>query len=171
MNINTFFIIILTGLGMIYIFFKPLHIKKQKFVDVPQFELTSFTMYELDKEGLKTLMNGTKAIKYSNRYTINDINYTDNAKSYRANMIAKYGIYKNNVVKLNGNVIYKREDGLTFKTQKARYNRVSKVAITNTKYIMFMGKDKVTGTYLRYNTLTKNMKSKNIIVNYEIKER
>jgi len=67
-------------LGSIYIFFKPLNIKQQAFVDVPLFELKNFMMYELDTKGLRTIMLGNSATRYSNRYTVQDIDYTDNEK-------------------------------------------------------------------------------------------
>ena len=168
-SITNFFMIILIGLGMIYVFFKPLHIKKQKFVDVPQFEIKTFTMYELNRIGLQTLMYGKSAIKYSDRYNIFDINYTDNSKEYRANMIADRGIYKNNIVKLIGNVVYSRKDGLKFETQEVRYNKKSKIAISDTKYIMYMGKNWVRGSYLKYNNLLNSVESRNVVASYQIK--
>ena len=169
MNITSFFMFILIGLGMIYIFFKPLHIKKQKFVNVPQFEVNTFTMYELNNLGLKTLMYGKSAIKYSDKYDISDINYTDNSKEYRANMVADKGIYKNNIVRLIGNVIYKRKDGLKFKTQEVIYNKKNRIAISDTDYTMYMGENWIRGSYLKYNSLLKRIESKNVVASYQIK--
>jgi len=82
------------GLMTIYIFFKPLDIKQQTFVDVPVLEISSFTLFELDTNKLRTIMNGDKAIRYADRYTVSNINFTDNSKKYIANMKANKGIYK-----------------------------------------------------------------------------
>lgn len=114
MNINYFFIFILFSLAMILFLFRPLEMTQQKFDDVPLFTISTFTMYELNSKGLITLMNGDKATRYSDRYTVEQINYTDNSKKYLANMQSNSGIYKDDVVYLDGDIIYTREDGLTF---------------------------------------------------------
>lgn len=170
MNVNIFFVIVAAGLMSIFLFFKPLHIKQRKFVDVPVFELGAFTMYELDTQNLITVMTGTKATRYSNRYEVSNINYTDNSKDYLANMKADRGLFKDEVVYLNGNVDYQREDGLVFKTQKATYNKKTKVASTDTDYISYMGDNEIVGTSLRYNSFSKRVKSKNIVARYQLKE-
>jgi len=170
MNINIFFITVLFGLMAIFFLFKPLDIKQRNFIDVPIFELRSFTLYELNQKGLITVMIGDKATRYSDRYSVSNINYTDSSKGYLANMKADNGLYKNDILKLNGNVDYQREDGLVFKTQKATYNKKTKIAHTNTKYVSYMGENKVVGSSLRYDNLLKKVKSKNVTANYQIKE-
>jgi len=170
MNINIFFIIISAGLATIFFAFKPLDIKQRKFIDVPIFELKSFTLYELNKEKLITIMSGDKAIRYTNRYKVSNINYTDNSREYLANMKADSGVFKNKIVNLIGNVDYNREDGLSFKTQKASYNKKTKVAYTNTNYISYLGSNKIIGSSLRYNSRLNRVKSKNVRAKYKLKE-
>jgi len=108
---------------MIFFLFKPLNIKEQNFTDIPLFELETFILYELNTQGLATLMIGTEGIRYANRYQIKDIDYTDNSKQYIANMKAKHSIYQDEIVHLNGDVVYSREDGLVFTTQEIEYNK------------------------------------------------
>ncbi len=157
---------------MIFVGFKPLEIKEQEFIDVPVFQLNSFTLREFDSKGLTILMNGSQGIRYANRYKVLDINYTDNSKKYIANMRADKGIYKDakDIVDLKGNVLYNREDGLTFKTQEATYNKKTSLAKTKTDYVMYRGLNKARGTYLSYNNKTNRIRSKNIIINYQLKE-
>lgn len=169
MNINILFVLILSGLMMIFFLFKPLDIKQQEFVDVPQFELTSFTLYELNSDSLQTVMSGTKTIRYSDRYTVKDMNYTDNSKEYIANMRANDGVYKDNIVSLNGDVIYKREDGLTFKTKKVTYNKETNIAYTNDDFISYLGNDVIQGASLKYNNLTKELDSTKVVATYQLK--
>jgi LPS export ABC transporter protein LptC len=166
LNINIFFFTISIGLMMIYFLFKPMHIKQQKFVDVPLFELSSFTIYELGEKGLNNLILGTKATRYQDRYTITDMDYTDNSRDYIANMKANDGLYKNDIVDLNGDVVYTREDGLVFNTQTATYNKKTSVAYTNSNYVLHRGKDKIIGTSLRYNNLLNTISSKNVVAKY-----
>ena len=171
MNINIFFVVIFSGLLMVYLFFKPLDIKQQEYRDVPLFEILSFTLYELNNVGLTTLMNGNKATKYSDRYAVSGINYTDNSKKYIANMKADNGLYRDEVVNLKGNVVYNREDGLFFETEELSYNKKTSIAYTDKKYILYRANDKVVGSSLTYNNLLNKIESKNVVINYEIKER
>jgi len=170
MNINIFFIAISAGLISIYLFFKPLDIKQRDFIDIPIFELSYFTLYEIDKNALVTVMNGDKAVRYSNRYKVSSIDYTDNSKKYLVNMKANNGVFKDEVVNLYGDVKYKREDGLSFETQKARYNKKTKIAYVDTNYVSHMGANEIVGSSLIYNNLLKRVKSTDIRVKYQLKE-
>ncbi|NPA59184.1 MAG: LPS export ABC transporter periplasmic protein LptC, partial [Epsilonproteobacteria bacterium] len=150
MNINIFFIAIILALSVIFVSFKPMVIKKQKFVDTPLFEIDTFTIHELNQVGLITVMKGTKATRYSDRYKVANIDYTDNSKKYIANIKANDGLYKDkdDILKLQGNVVYKREDGLTFKTSKAMYDKNSSIVKTDQKYVLYQGKNILKGTTL-----------------------
>ncbi|MBU1658373.1 LPS export ABC transporter periplasmic protein LptC [bacterium] len=171
MNINVFFLIVSLGLMMIFFLFKPLDIKKQKFIDVPLFELSSFTLFELNNEGLSTIMKGLKAIRFNNRYEVENLNYTDNSKVYIANMSANNGLYKDDVISLRGDVTYSREDGLVFQTQEATYNKKTKIAFTDKDFIAYRGTDKITGSSLVYNNSLNTTKSKNVIAQYTLEEK
>ncbi len=173
MNINMFFIAITLALSVIFISFKPMVIKKQKFVDTPLFEIDTFTMHELNQGGLITIMKGSKATRYRDRYQVANINYIDNSKKYRANIKANDGLYrdKDDILKLQGNVIYKREDGLTFKTSKAMYDKNSSIVKTDQKYVLYQGKNIITGTTLSYDNTKNIVKSKRVVASYQLKER
>ena len=58
-----------------------------------------------------------------------------------------------------------------FNTQKAKYNEKTKVMESLTKYISYMGENRATGSYLKYNNETGISMSKNVTVNYKLKER
>jgi len=155
---------------LIYVSFKPLDIKQQTFNDVPIFELKQFTMYELDTKGLKTFMTGDSATRYENRYTVKDIDYTDNSKQMISNMKALDGVYKDEKITLSGDVVYTREDGLTFESQKVFYDKKSSIVTSNKGFTAYLDKNKIRGTYLRYNSITQKIYSKNIDAIYQIKD-
>ena len=155
---------------MIFFLFKPMNIKEQKFTDVPLFELGAFTMYELNTHGLETLMIGTNGTRYSNRYTVDDIDYTDNSKEYVANMKADFGVYKDDIINLDGNVLYSREDGLVFETQKVIYNKKTSIAYVNQDYVSYKDTNRVVGTSLEYNNLLNQSKSTDVVANYTMQE-
>ncbi len=156
---------------MIFLLFKPLDIKQQSFTDVPLFKLSDFTLYELNQEGLTTLMTGSHATRYSNRYVISNINYTDNSKDFIANMKAKDGLYKDETVDLSGGVIYHREDGLVFETQKINYNKKTTVVRADQRFVMYRGEDKMTGSSMIYNNKLKKIKATNIQAQYKLQEK
>jgi len=170
MNINIFFSAVFMGLLLIFVAFKPLKIKERKFGDVPVFELKKFQIYKFTPQGLTSVMAGSKAVRYHDRYDVFDINYTDNTKQIIANMKADRGLYKNDIIHLSGNVVYKRADGLIFETQKANYNQKTKTAYSDTKYIAYMGQNVVRGDSIRYNSVSQKIQSKNIVANYNIEE-
>lgn len=140
------------------------------FTDVPLFELSDFTMYELDTHGLTTILLGSTGTRYAQRYEIKDMDYTDNSKKYIANMVSDLGVYKNEIVKLSGHVVYVREDGLTFKSQEALYNKKTADVVSDTKYTAYLNDNVVIGDYIKYNNITKKIYSKNVIATYQLKE-
>ena len=147
-----------------------MNLKQQEFVDVPLFELSTFIIYEIDKIGLDTMMIGTRAIRYADRYSVDNINYTDNTQEYIANMKANNGIYKNNILTLTGDVVYNREDGLVMETSKAVYNKKNAVTTIDKDYISYQGNNRVVGSSAIYNNKLNKIASKNVIVKYQIKE-
>ena len=152
----------------IFFLFKPMNIKKQEFIDVPLFELTSFTLHELDRVGLQTVMTGDSAVRYADRYSVENIDYTDNSKEYIANMRAKQGLYKDEIVELEDNVVYSREDGFTFQTSKIVYDKKTAIAVADADYISYRDKNIVKGSFVKYNNALNRVESKNVTAIYQI---
>ncbi|MDD5400172.1 MAG: LPS export ABC transporter periplasmic protein LptC [Sulfurimonas sp.] len=171
MNINYFFLFIFSCLLMIFLVFKPLEMEQQKFGEVPLFSISSFTMHELNAKGLISLINGNKATRYTDRYTVEKINYTDNSKEYIANMKSNNGIYKDDIVYLDGDIVYVREDGLTFETQKATYDKKTTIATADGDYLLYKGSNIVNGKELKYNNSLERVESRDVVVKYQLEER
>jgi len=155
---------------MIYLFFQPIEMKKQEFVEVPLFNLKNFTMYELDKKGLKTILLGNNAKRFSDRYTVENINYTDSAKKYISNMKSNNGTYKDEIILLKGDVTYTREDGLTFQSEIAQYNKKSAILSTDTAFVLYKDKNSARGASLEYNNITNKIKATKIKAIYQLQE-
>jgi hypothetical protein len=116
-------------------------------------------------------MQGSSATRYKNRYVVQDINYTDNSREYRANMKAKDGLYKNDIVTLKKDVHYQREDGISFETQKLIYNKKKAIAQSNVGYIAHFNDSIVKGSYIRYNNKNNTIYSKNVTAKIQLQER
>jgi LPS export ABC transporter protein LptC len=156
---------------MIFVFFKPLEIKKQEFKNVPLLNIDKFTMYEFDVKGLQTVMSGKRALRFSDRYTVNDINFTDYSKEFNSNMKAKRGLYKGDIVDLKGDVRYHREDGLAFKSPTLVYNTKTAIATTNDDYIANFGVNTMIGKSLIYNSKLNRIKSTDVLIKYKLNEK
>ena len=170
MNINIFFSLLFVSLAAIFVLFKPLYLKEQSFVDVPVFELKSFTLHELDAFGLSTLMTGDSSVKYDDRYLVANIDYTDNSRDYLANMKANSGLYKNEEVILEGDIVYIREDGLTFQTDKAKYNKKRQVIKTDSEFSSFRANNIINGSSLKVYNGSKKMEVTDVTVKYQLGE-
>jgi LPS export ABC transporter protein LptC len=118
-------------------------------------------------------MKGSQTKRYSDRYSVINISYTDNSKELLANIRADKGLYrdKEDVVDLLGNVIYNREDGLVFESEEAIYNKKTAIAKTQKDYIMYRDKDRLIGTSLVFDNANGKIDSKNVVAKYQIKER
>jgi len=170
-NINIFLSIVMIGLSMIYLFFEPMNLKESNDKEIAQFSLGEFVLHELDTNGLATRMNGDKAVRYTNRYEVYNIDFTDNSKEFLTNMKAKKGLYKTDVVYLNGDVKLVRDDGLRFFSQKAKYDKNKDIASTDTKFIAYMNENYISGSSAIFDNKNKTIKSKNIYTTYNIEEK
>jgi len=155
---------------MIFFLFKPLALKEQSFIDVPQIELKKFTMYEFSPYGLQTYMLGESGTKYDDRLVVENIDYTDKSEDYIANMKADRGQYKEDIVNLKGNVFYTRNSGFGFKTQKLIYNKKTSEAISDVGYTAYIGDNVVKGSYIKYNNVLNKVYSKQIDATYQLQE-
>ncbi len=155
---------------IIFVLFKPLDVKKQKFTDVPLFEINSFNMFELNDKGLQGLMIGSSALRYSNRYEVTDIDYTENTKMNISNMKAKRGVYQGEKISLFGDVSYVREDGLTFESQKMIYNKNTLRLSSTTPYLAYREGNSIKGDSMKYSKKRKFIESKNVEATYQLQE-
>ena len=138
--------------------------------DVPLLHTTRFTMYELDNSGLVTLMLGSQGYRYKDRYTVDDIDHTDKSQHHISNLTAQFGVYKNNVLRLDGNVSYVRDDGLSFHSQEAVYNKKTTLFVSDTDFVAYRGKDTLWGTYIDHNDKTGKIHAKNIRAIYNLQK-
>jgi LPS export ABC transporter protein LptC len=171
MNINISFFIIFLGLMVIYIFFKPMQLQNYQRKEIANFEVENFIIHELNSDKLITLMQGSYAYNYPDRYEVKDVNYTDSSKKLLSNIVSKRGIYKDQVMYISGDVVFKREDGLTFKSQKTVYNEKTGIVRNNDKFVLLRENNSVTGDGLIYNNILNKIHSKNVRVIYNLKEK
>ncbi len=164
-NANTFFIIIALILASILIFFQPSPLQETgtEKEEVPQLELRNFTIYELDVNGLKDIMLGHYGFRYEDRIEVEEIDYTDSTNKQRNNLQADFGVYNNkDLITLEGNVRYYREDGMTFRSDKAIIHQTDETIMAVGPFRMEKGTDHAVGTDLFYDTKNGVTKAKDV---------
>lgn len=115
-------------------------------------------------------MRGGSATKFSDRYEVKDVDYTDNTRKYIVNMQANSALYKNDIVTLSGDVVCSRDDGLVFKTQNVNYNKKSSIIYTKDDFVAYRGNDRFDGKTLYYDNNLNRAKSKMVNAVYQLKE-
>jgi|GEM_PF-771543 len=150
---NTFFIVIALVLGSILLFIRPQEVKQidHSNENIAEMELRDFTLYELDTHGLKNIMLGKYGFQYKDRIEVEEIDYTDSTRNLRNNIIADYGVYNNiDIITLEGNVRYYREDGMILTTEEAVIDQKKETLSTPGPFKLEQENDNVIGNKLFY---------------------
>ena len=171
-NVNYLFLVIGLLLAAILFLFEPSEVPKkhQKGEGVADLELHQFTRYDLTLEGLKDVMVGKDAKRYKDRIEIDEIDYTDNSRKLKNNITANFGVYNNiNLITLEGNVRYHREDGLRFKTERAIIHQKDETIVTKGPFVMTKEDDVVTGEDLFYDSKNERSHATDVVGVYEVK--
>lgn len=171
MNVVPFYLFVGAVLGGIFLFFKPLHVEIAKTEELAQIELNRFLVHEVTPEGVKTILGGTHAQRFKDRYVVEDINLTDRSGRFEENMKADRGTYKGSVITLDDNVRYRRDDGIAFRCMHAVYDQNTSMAETIGAFDLWQGGDRISGRNLRYNSRTGDVFAKDVVGYYRIKDR
>ena len=170
---NHFFIAIALVLASILLFFKPTKLDEplnQK-AEIAELELRNFTLYEVGLNGLKDIMVGKEGFRYKDRLEVNDINYTDSSRKLQNNLKADFGHYNNkNLITLEGNVRYHREDGVNFVTNKAIIHQHKETITTVGPFTMDRLTDNVVGKDLFYDTKNGHSTAKQVTAVFQLKD-
>ncbi len=137
-------------------------IAQQQPGEIAQLELKSFTVKEFDTERLKTVLSGSFGKRFADRYEVEDIDFTDATREHKQNITAKSGIYKDNVVTLQGSVLFRRDDGVTFGSELIVYDHNSTVARAIGAFRLQRGIESFTGENLVYDNANGDISAESI---------
>ena len=171
MTATRFYLFIMLLLAGIYVFFKPMNIAQQQPGEIAQLELNDFTVKEFDTEHLKTVLSGSFGKRFTDRYEVEDINFTDATREHKQNITAKSGLYKSGIVTLKGAVLFKRDDGVVFSSEHIVYDHNSTVAQAIGPFKLRRGLESFSGVDLVYNNTNGNIAAKAINGIYILKSR
>jgi len=139
--------------------------------DIPQMELEDFTLYEIDKEGVKSVVSGTVGRQFGTYDEVENVHYIENKNKTSEHLYADLGRFENDVAYLNENVRYFREDGLSFESDHAIYNTKSELLYVPNNFILTQNENIIYGSELHYNSITGDIDAKQVNANYYIQEK
>ena len=127
--------------------------------DNKELEFTNTTFIEVDKKKMRAKAYGTYGVRQNGIFTLDDVEYSTNKIKQ---LLANKGVYKNNILYLDGNVSLKQKNGFRYTTQHANYNQKSEVLYITSPFIAHINKNIVHGDTLVYYTLKEEANATNI---------
>lgn len=122
-----------------------------------QIELDKFALYEFNERGLEHFFEAEKGQKFENYYDIENGKFSSNSRSYFETIRSDYARYNEDSIHLKGNVLYEREDGLTFRSQDGEYNQNQSTIKTDHSFVITKGSSRVEGNHLFYDLENENV--------------
>ncbi len=117
-----------------------------------EMEFTNTTFTEVNTASMQSTAFSTYGIKDADTLSLDNIKYhTENIQLLRA----KKGIYKGDILILDGNITINQKEGFDYMTQHAIYNKKTKILNISTSFIATMNKNIIYGDTLRYDMETK----------------
>ncbi len=171
MNINLFFVLLISLLLSVFILFKPLKLDLPDHKEVAQLELKNFRIFDINESGVKSILEGEIGQRFENRYEVTDITYKDMSKDTLETMHADKGLYKNDVIYLNENVTYAQENGISFKSDEARYDINNSILTTQRDFILTSNESYFKAQKLRFNTKENIMMAKKVSGLYKLEKK
>lgn len=171
MTVHHFYLLTVSLLAAIYLFFKPIDVQLSDSGEVAQLELENFQLFELNTQRLKTVLSGSGGKRFNDRYEVHDVNFTNNTEESIENMVANYGLYKGETLTLENNVRYRRDDGVNFTCNKAEYNKVTSVIQTVGPFTLWQNENRFSGTDLLYYSKQGKVSADAVTAMYTITEK
>jgi hypothetical protein len=169
MSINLFFLLIFGLLLGMFSYFSSAYHDKKNGNEIPQIELFSFSMYEISHHGIDHILEGVEGKKFDDRYVITSAKFSDNTKHLLQSIRADNVKYQDNIIALDGNVRYLREDGLVFHSIEGRYDTKKSLIQTDGAFTITQNGNRVDGQKLFYNTQLDTVSANRVSGSYNLK--
>ena len=168
MSINFFFILLLSLLIGMFGYFKPALLMDERKEEVPKFELESFIVYEISAAGIDRFFEGNYGRRFENRYEVSSAKFSNNSKNLFESINANKALYKDDVISLEGNVHYVREDGLQFRSAEGTYDTTNSLVSTRGSFVITQNSNRVSGTQLQLNTKSHTVSANAVSGSYQL---
>lgn len=171
-RIYVFFLLLFCfSLSSIILFTQDSEIHRHIGKEIPNIEITNFTLYLSDKETTKSISWGLKALRFEEHeeiyeFFINQINNTMNEYMYAPFVHSKHKIYT-----FSQGVDYLRLDGLNFWSKWGKYDYNKRVFSGNGDFILHNNTTKAVGQNIYYDMLKNTLKADNIKLDMVMKDK
>ncbi len=169
MSINVFFLLLVGSLIGMYSYFTPDYPSNNKKEEIPQIELSNFTIYEISKKGIDHILEGKEGKKFDQYYVITSAKFSDNTKNLFQFILSDNADYRNDILKVDGHVHYVREDGLEFRSNEGSYNSKKSLIQTKDSFVITQNSNRIDGTTLNYNTAQDTVSANRVCGVYQLK--
>jgi hypothetical protein len=169
MSINVFFLL-LTGLliGM-FSYFSPNDRLMQESREIPKIELTDFILYEISPKRIDHILEGKEGKKFDEYYVVTSAKFSDNTKNLFQTIRSDNAVYRNDIIRADGNVHYIREDGMEFRSHEGTYNTKESLIATKGSFVITQNANRIDGTALNYNTKFDTVSANQVRGSYQLK--
>jgi len=168
MSINLFFVLILSLLVGMFGYFKPTILMDETKEEVPKFELESFIIYEISAVGIDRFFEGIHGKRFEDRYEVSSAKFSNNSKDLFESISANEALYKEDIITLEGNVHYMREDGLEFRSAEGKYDTPHSLVSTRGGFVITQNSNRVNGTQLLLNTQQHTVSANAVSGSYQL---
>lgn len=145
-----FFLLVLGLILAIYGYFAPTYKYTKDAGEIPKIELYNFTLYEISHRGIDHLLEGKEGKKFEEYYTVTSAKFSDNTKHLLHFVESDRAHYRDDFLKLDGNLRYTRQDGLEFHTQRGTYDTKKGVIVTPESFFIVQNNHRIDGENIRY---------------------
>ena len=130
-------------------------------------EIKDFTQYDINRTSIEYRLTANLAEKRGDSwYLANPEIINGDIKSLRA----KRSVSKGNKITFIDNVLMVKNDGKRYNSQKAIYDTETKVVTTPDRFTISKEYDMVNGVNMKYNSVTKETKAKNVKATFVLKK-
>ena len=171
MKLTHFFFLLFLFSMALFVFLKPQSYVNVSEKNVALLEIEDFTLYEINTDGVQSVVSGTIGWQYANHYEVQKAHFVQNKNKLGEHIYADKGVFEQNTAYLDDNVRYFREDGLSFESDLAVYNTKKEQLSVPEKFVLTQNKHVVYGSNLDYNSHTGLMQAQKIDANYYIEEK
>jgi hypothetical protein len=169
MSINLFFTLLLGLLIGMFSYFTPNDRAAEDKRDIPKIELTNFTLYEISPKRIDHILEGKEGKKFDEYYVITSAKFSDNTKKLFQSIRSDNADYRDDIIKVDGNVHYIREDGLEFRSNEGTYNTKESLIQTKGSFVITQNLNRIDGTALLYNTEEDTVSANQVRGSYQLK--
>ena len=159
-----YFVIIFLGIMAFLLMQNPYKLQENKSKSKQaNIEILGMKNYSITKNGVDSIVIAKRVLRYDTHDEFYNINAIRKQKNSIVDIVrADKGSLVKNDLKLDGNVRYKRSDGVKFNSNEALYNLDSKVFKTNDNFILEDNKTITYGSSLVYQMKEGKIYAKNI---------